>query len=95
MTAPREPLQILREYTCGCIVYRVQDNPQSPHAWREVEEHGLFCFEPGSLYSSDNPGVTNPPHKRALVKGTETQPDLFNVPVGTRHLDVARARRRT
>ncbi len=91
MTAPREPLQILREYTCGCITYRVQDNPQHPHAWRETEERGLFCPSRVGPVLEDSPNA----HKRALVKGHETQPDLFNVPVGTRHLDVARARKRS
>ena len=63
MSAPRDSLQILREYTCGCIVYRRYESTQS--RWIESEETGLFCKASAG-------------HKRALVQGQETQPNLFD-----------------
>lgn len=36
MTAPNGNLDILREYTCGCIVYRDE-------AGQEFHESGMFC----------------------------------------------------
>ncbi len=79
MTAPA--LEILREYTCGCIVYR---RYEAGAGYVESDERGIFCEPDGEPET----------HARKLVRGRETQPDLFNVPVGTRHLDVARARER-
>ncbi len=41
MTEPTGELTILREYTCGCLIYLDE-------AHRELEERGLFC-------AADNP----------------------------------------
>lgn len=80
MSAPRDALQILREYSCGCITYRRYDATHC--TWVESDEKGLFCPSRVGDVLTDTPNG----HKRALVQGRETQPDLFHVPVGTRRL---------
>ncbi len=64
MRAP-DGLEVLREYSCGCIVYRRYDSTVS--RWVESDEKGLFC-DPDWLYSN---------HKQTLTQGAESQPRLF------------------
>ncbi len=59
LMAPTGDLIVLREYSCGCIIYL-------DAAKQEINEKGIFCGQ-GPWYK----------HRDLLVKGQETQPDLF------------------
>ena len=63
MNTPNGNLEIVREYTCGCIVYRDVDG-------REFYEKGLFCENSyrGRAWRHEN---------KTLVQGEETQTTLF------------------
>jgi len=60
MMAPNGDLTVLREYSCGCIIYL--DAKQ-----QEINEKGIFCGH-----------NSWPTHASALLKGQETQVNLFS-----------------
>ena len=72
MNTQKDGLQILREYTCGCITYRRYESTES--RWIESDERGLFCPSRVGAVLLDTPNG----HKRTLVQGVETQQPLFD-----------------
>ncbi len=70
MKTPNGDLEVLREFTCGCIVYRDASK-------REFSEQGLFCNAGGLFEKHGGRGDFVEIHKRALVQGEETQTSLF------------------
>ena len=67
MNKPNGDLEILREYTCGCIVYRDHDG-------NDWQERGLLCA--GTLTTAQaSPTALQGlvMHARALVRGVATR----------------------